>query len=509
MLCAPSRIDYEHSESEERLHNSTCSREVNKTIEIPHHNSQTDGNYIMSAPILSLIGRGSAIRSQLRPHLLAPTALAKPINHQQKRFLDLQEYQSKQILHEHGVEVQRFKVASNMEEAKQILYPELGQDERTTSPSRWAGFNTDISTSDEFVIKAQVLAGGRGKGHFKNSSLQGGVQLTTDRREALRYVECMLQDHLVTKQTKSEGVLVQNVMIADAVRLKREFYFAIVLDRSYDIGPIFVASSSGGMDIEEVAAKDPEAIRRFTIPIDMELDFDTSRRIAMAAFDLSMQDLDIIDQVAREIQRLHKMFLKLDATQVEINPLGITTAQKVICVDAKIKFDENARFRHKWLDEIEQMNAPEMDERDYEARKHNLNFIGLDGSIGCLVNGAGLAMATMDIIKLHGGEPANFLDVGGGASVKQVLEAFRIITSDKNVKAIFVNIFGGIMRCDTIAEGIIEAVKTLNLNRPIVCRLQGSKVEEARSMIESSKLSIHMLDDLDEAANLAVEIATK
>lgn len=437
-------------------------------------------------------------------------------------YFDLQEYQSKQILHEHGVQVQRFKVVSTVDEARQVLFPEDNQtaalpnkqpDRTKPNPdvrSRWSGFDTDISTSEEFVVKAQVLAGGRGKGRFVRSGLSGGVQLTTDRRDAMRYVERMLKDNLITKQTKPEGVLVQKVMIADAVRLKREFYFAIVLDRSYDIGPIFVASPAGGMDIEEVAANDPEAIRRFTIPIDMELDFDTSRRISMAAFDLNLQDLDIIDQVAREIQRLHKMFLKLDATQVEINPLGVTSSQKVICVDAKIKFDENARFRHKWLNEVEEMNAPEMDQRDVEARKHDLNFIGLDGSIGCLVNGAGLAMATMDIIKLHGGEPANFLDVGGGASVKQVLEAFRIITSDERVRTIFVNIFGGIMRCDTVAQGIIEAATTLNLIRmPIVCRLQGSKVQEARSLIESSKLPIHMLDDLDAAANLAVDFATE
>jgi succinyl-CoA synthetase beta subunit len=450
------------------------------------------------------------------------------IGYQQKRFFDLQEYQSKQILHQHGVQVQRFKVVSSMDEARQVLYPENhGHDkvaaasslsgpldnDTKQSPiavqSKWSGFDTDISVSNEFVVKAQVLAGGRGKGYFKGSKLRGGVQLTRDRHAALNYVESMLQDHLVTKQTSSDGVLVHKVMIADAVRLKREFYFAIVLDRSYDIGPIFVASPSGGMDIEDVAAKDPEAIRRFTIPIDMELDFDTTRKIVMVAFDLNQQDLNVIDQAAREIQKLHKLFLELDATQVEINPLGITTNEKVICVDAKIKFDENARFRHKWLDELEQMNAAEMDKRDCEARKHQLNFIGLDGSIGCLVNGAGLAMATMDIIKLHGGEPANFLDVGGGASVRQVLEAFKIITSDKNVRTIFVNIFGGIMRCDTIAEGIIEAAKLLKLNTPIVCRLQGSKVNEARSLIESSRLPIRMLDDLDEAASLAVDIATK
>jgi len=355
------------------------------------------------------------------------------------------------------------------------------------------------------VIKAQVLAGGRGKGVFKKSSLKGGVLLTKERQEAYDISRSMLNDKLVTKQTTSEGVLVKKVMIAEAVRLNKEFYFAIVLDRSYDEGPIFVACPYGGMDIEELAAKDESAIRRFTIPIDVELDFDTSRRMVMAAFDLNLHELDIIDQCAREIMKLHKMFLELDATQVEINPLGVTKSNKVISVDAKIKFDENARFRHKWLDEVEEMNLEEIDKRDYAAKKHDLNFIGLDGTIGCLVNGAGLAMATMDIIKLHGGEPANFLDVGGGASANQVTEAFRIISSDTKVKAIFVNIFGGIMRCDTIAEGILQAAQTLKLTTPIVCRLQGTRVDDARRLLQGSSLNILTCDDLDEAAKLAVD----
>lgn len=424
-------------------------------------------------------------------------------NNQQRRYLDLQEYQSKQLLHEHGVQIQRFRVVSSAQEAAETLFPD--EFEAQPSNARWSGFEGDISKADEFVIKAQVLAGGRGRGRFKNSSLQGGVQLTKERRDALKYAEHMLNDRLVTKQTKSDGVLVQKVMIAEAVRLAKEFYFAIVLDRSYDCGPIFVASPHGGMDIEEVAAKDEKSIKRFTIPIDLELDFDTARRMVMVAYDLSLHDLDIIDQCAREVMKLHAMFLKLDATQVEINPLGVTKSHKVISVDAKIKFDENARFRHKWLDEIEQMNSGEIDKRDFEARKHNLNFIGLDGTIGCLVNGAGLAMATMDIIKLHGGEPANFLDVGGSATANQVTEALRIISSDPHVKAIFVNIFGGIMRCDTVAEGIIQAAKTLQLDTPIVCRLQGTRVTDARKLLEQSGLSILACSDLDEAAALAVK----
>lgn len=462
----------------------------------------------MTVSMLNIIGKSLGHRIHAGLPRTSTTTTTKFINHEQKRFLDLQEYQSKQILHESGVQVQRFKVVSSIEQAKQVLYPEVEKKRHPPlAESRWSGFNEDISQAHEFVIKAQVLAGGRGKGFFKNSGLNGGVKLTKDRRTALKLVEDMLNDYLITKQTTKDGVLVDKVMIAEAVRLKKEYYFAIVLDRSYDSGPILIASPCGGIDIEEVAEKDPYAIRRFTIPIDMELEFDTARRIAMAAFDLNLHDLDLIDQCAREIVKLHTMFLKLDATQVEINPLGVTNRREVISVDAKIKLDESARFRHKWLDEVETMNKNEVDGRDFEARKHNLNFIGLDGSIGCLVNGAGLAMATMDIIKLHGGEPANFLDVGGGATVEQVTQAFKIISSDTKVRAIFVNIFGGIMRCDVVAEGIINAADTLRLQIPIICRLQGTRVDDARALIEKCKMLIYTQDDLDEAAKLAVNLS--
>lgn len=425
------------------------------------------------------------------------------LNYGQRRNLDLQEYQAKQLLYEHGLQVQHFKVVSNREEIESVFddNPEV---KRATS--RWSGTDKDISESEEFVIKAQVLAGGRGKGYFKNSNLQGGVKLTESPYEAVNLASLMLKDNLITKQTGKEGVLVQRVMIAEAVRLVKEFYFAILFDRTYDKGPIFVASPRGGMDIEEVAAQDDSAIKRFTVPIDLKLDFDSARRIAMTGFELGLTELDIIDQCAREIMKLHSMFLKFDATQIEINPLGVTTKRKVISVDAKIKLDEAARFRHGWLDEIEQLNQNEVDKREFEAHKHNLNFIGLDGSVGCLVNGAGLAMATMDLIKLHGGQPANFLDVGGGATAEQVTAALKIINSDTNVKAILVNIFGGIMRCDTVAKGIIEAYKKLRLNLPIVVRLEGTLVEEAKSMIRDSELNIITCDNFDEAARKAIDL---
>lgn len=443
-----------------------------------------------------------AIPARSQPILQASHSL----NHLQRRFLDLQEYQSKQILHENGVHVQKFRVVADKSQIAQTLFPT----ENTPSSvalDRWSGFKEGVHGSEEYVIKAQVLAGGRGKGYFKNSLSRGGVKLTTDPNEAVRMAETMLNDYLITKQTTQEGVLVERVMIAEAVTLKKELYLAIVLDRSYDKGPILVMSPYGGMDIEDIAEKNDDAIRKFTIPIDVELDLDTAKRIAMMGLDLNAYQMDIIDQCADQIVKLYSLFIKLDATQIEINPLGVTDKQKVICVDAKINFDESARFRHKWLDELEKMNEKEIDQRENQARKHNLNFIGLDGSIGCLVNGAGLAMATMDIIKLHGGEPANFLDVGGGATVDQVKAAFEIISSDQNVKAIFVNIFGGIMRCDTVAQGIIEAIKSLDMRVPIVVRLEGTRVEEAKKLIRESKLNLISEDDFDQAALQAVRLS--
>lgn len=462
----------------------------------------------MSAGILKLLRHGE-IQSHLgRNFIFRSSSLVNQLtNYRQSRFLNLHEYQSKQILHENGIAVQRFKVVTNSRDVKQVLSPDIHSGE-APKQSKWSGISEDISQADEFVIKAQILAGGRGKGKFINSGLEGGVQLTKDRKTATRIAESMLNDYLITKQTGNDGVLVERVMIAEAVKIKKEFYFAIVFDRSYDSGPILVMSSSGGMDIEEIASQNSDAIKKFTIPIDEELDLDTARKIVVLAFELNLNDTDIINKCAEQITRLHQLFLRLDATQIEINPLGITNKREVICVDAKINFDENARFRHKWVEEVENMNKTELDHRDYEAKKHNLNFIGLDGSIGCLVNGAGLAMATMDIIKLHGGEPANFLDIGGGATLEQVKAAFKIINSDLKVKAIFVNIFGGIMRCDTVAQGIVEAIKSLDLKLPIVVRLEGTRVDEAKELLRGSSLNIISCDDFDEAAKRVVRMSS-
>lgn len=443
----------------------------------------------------------SAYNLRLINRLLVP----RLVNLEQRRFLDLQEFQSKQILYEHGVKVQKFKVVENSDQVNQVIFPaNFGH----LKPKRWSGMDEDISNTKEFVVKAQVLAGGRGKGWFMNSGMHSGVQLIKERDKAASAAETMLGDNLITKQTGPEGVRVDRVMIAEAVTLIKEFYFAIVLDRSYDSGPLLITSPHGGVEIEELAARDNRAIRKFKLPLGTELDYDTARKMCTLAFDLSLNETDIINQCADQMMKLHALFLKLDATQIEINPFGLTTEQEMICVDAKIKFDENARFRQRWQDELEEMNKLEVDKRDYEAKRHNLNFIGLEGNIGCLVNGAGLAMATMDIIKLHGGSPANFLDVGGSATVDQVTEAFRIISGDPKVQAIFVNIFGGIMRCDVIAEGIIRATETLHLTTPVVCRLQGTRVEQARKLIEESRLQIVSQDGFDEAAKMAVSLTT-
>lgn len=471
-------------------------------------NSILEIDSIMSAGILKLL-RHSGIPFHLgRNFIFGSSSLVNQLsNYRQSRFLNLQEYQSKQILHENGIAVQRFKVVTNSNEVEQVLSPKVHGGE-VPKQTKWSGISEDISQANEFVIKAQILAGGRGKGKFLNSGLTGGVQLTKDKEKATNIAKSMLNDYLITKQTGDDGVFVERVMIAEAVNIKKEFYFAIVFDRSFDSGPILVMSSCGGMDIEEVALKNSDAIKKFTIPIDEELDLDTVKRIVVLAFDLNLNDTDIINRCAEQISRLHQLFLRLDATQIEINPLSITNKREVICVDAKINFDENARFRHKWVEEVENMNKAELDQRDYEAKKHNLNFIGLDGSIGCLVNGAGLAMATMDIIKLHGGEPANFLDIGGGATLEQVKAAFKIINSDSKVKAIFVNIFGGIMRCDTVAQGIIEATEVLDLKLPIVVRLEGTRVDEARKLISESRLNIISCDDFDEAAKRVVRVSS-
>merc|ERR1712141_517091 len=307
----------------------------------------------------------------------------------------------------------------------------------------------------------------------------------------------MLGHRLVTKQTPDEGVLVKKITVAQALDIARETYLAILMDRDSN-GPVIVASPEGGMDIEEVAEKFPDRIFKEVIDINVGL---TNEQALRLASNLDFQD-ELTGYAALQIKRLYNLFIGVDATQVEVNPFGETPDGQVVCFDAKISFDDNAEFRQKPIFDMD--DKAETDPREVQAAKYNLSYIGMDGNIACLVNGAGLAMATMDIIKLHGGNPANFLDLGGGIREDGVFQAFKIITSDKRVKAILVNIFGGIVDCAVIAKGITKANAGLDLGVPIVVRLEGTNVTEARRILDSSGMLIETADNLEDAAIKAV-----
>lgn len=389
------------------------------------------------------------------------------------RNLNLLEYQSKHLLREQGVTIQNF-----------CMIDENGADELNN-------FNVK-----EYVIKAQILAGGRGKGHFDNG-FKGGVHITQKRNEILDIVNKMLGYKLITKQTPKEGIPVNKIMIAESVNIVRETYLCILMDREKN-GPVVIASPAGGVDIEGVAEKTPHLIK--TIPIDIFDGVTDAIAYELAEF-LDFKGV-LRQKAAYEIKKLWQLFTAVDATQIEINPLVETDDNQVISVDAKLNFDDNAKYRQKNIFSMEDVN--ECDPREVEAAKYNLNYIGMTGNIGCLVNGAGLAMATMDIIKLYGGDPANFLDVGGGVKEDQVRSAFEIITSDEKVKAILVNVFGGIVNCATIANGIVGALKTMSLKVPLVVRLEGTNAEVARQILKDSGLPIITAENLDEAAKKAV-----
>jgi len=394
----------------------------------------------------------------------------------QARELNLHEYSSKALMDKYGVRTQKWRLATTPEEAESAA--------------------KDLNAV-EFVVKAQILAGGRGKGVFDNG-FKGGVHLCKTPNEARAFAEKMLGHKLITKQTSAEGSPVNKLMIAQSVDLARELYFAILMDRAYK-GPVLVASPQGGMDIEAVAHETPELIFKEAIDITTGVKPEQTRRLAEK---LGFTAEDKIRDAQEQMSRLYDLFLSLDATQVEVNPFAETTDGKVYAVDAKINFDDNAAFRQQ--DVFAQGDSSEDDPREVAANKVGLNYVGMDGNIGCMVNGAGLAMATMDIIKLYKGTPANFLDVGGGANEQQVTEAFKILTSDKHVKAILVNIFGGIMRCDTIAQGIIAAAKQVKLSIPLVVRLEGTNVALGKDLLEKSGLPIITASDLDDAAQKAV-----
>ncbi|KAI8821070.1 ATP-grasp domain-containing protein [Fimicolochytrium jonesii] len=400
----------------------------------------------------------------------------------QKRNLSIHEHLSMGLLNEYGVKVPKGAVATSPAEAEKIA--------------------KSLSSSD-YVIKAQVLAGGRGKGHF-DSGLKGGVRVVYSPTEVKMFAEKMLGHKLITKQTGAGGRPCNAVYVVERLYVRREYYFAIIQDRTTQ-GPVIVASSQGGMDIETVAAETPEALVTHSVDINVGLKREDAVNVAKKlGFTGKAQE-----EAADTFERLYKLFIEKDATMIEINPLAEVHQEggesTVMCMDAKFGFDDNAEFRQEKIFQLR--DKTQEDAREVAAAKWNLNYIGLDGSIGCLVNGAGLAMATMDIIKLHGGEPANFLDVGGGAKADQVTEAFKIISSDPRVSAILVNIFGGIMRCDIIAEGIISAVNQLGLNLPLIVRLQGTEVDAAKKLIKDSGLRMFSVDDLDVAASKAVQMS--
>uniref|UniRef100_A0A8B9YXG4 Succinate--CoA ligase [ADP-forming] subunit beta, mitochondrial n=1 Tax=Buteo japonicus TaxID=224669 RepID=A0A8B9YXG4_9AVES len=379
------------------------------------------------------------------------------VQQQQQRSLSLHEYMSMGLLQEAGISVPHGLVARTPDEAYKIA-KEIG--------------------SKDLVVKAQVLAGGRGKGTFEGG-LKGGVKIVFSPEEAKDISSKMIGKKLFTKQTGEKGRICNQVFICERRYPRREYYFAITMERSFQ-GPVLIGSSQGGVNIEDVAAENPDAIIK--------------------------EPIDIVEGIKKEqAVRVIVNILKYFQVIVEVNPTLHDSALSMMCMDAKINFDSNSAYRQKKI--FDMQDWTQEDQRDRDAAKADLNYIGLDGNIGCLVNGAGLAMATMDIIKLHGGTPANFLDVGGGATVQQVTEAFKLITSDKKVLAILVNIFGGIMRCDVIAQGIVMAVKDLDLKIPIVVRLQGTRVDDAKALITASGLKILACDDLDEAAKMVVKLS--
>lgn len=353
--------------------------------------------------------------------------------------------------------------------------------------------------TNELVIKAQALTGGRGKGHFDNG-FQGGVKLISSPEEAQELAEKMLGHKLITKQTGAAGKEVTAVYICERRDALSEAYLAILMDRGSQC-PMIVASSQGGMDIEGVAAKDPDAIKTFPVPLDQGVTDELATKIGSC---LGYTE-EAIPEAAKAVQNLYKTFMAKDCTQVEINPLSETPDHKVLAMDAKLGFDDNAEFRQEevfsWRDPTQE------DAQEVEADKYGLNFIKLDGNIANIVNGAGLAMATMDIIKLYGGEPANFLDCGGTATPQTIEKAFELILSEKSVNGIFVNIFGGIVRCDYVAEGLIAATKNFNLDIPVVVRLQGTNMAKAKELINNSGLKLFAFEDLDPAAEKIVSLA--
>jgi succinyl-CoA synthetase beta subunit len=383
--------------------------------------------------------------------------------------MNIHEYQAKQLLAKYGVAVPRGHVAYTAPEAQEVA-KQLG--------------------GPVWVVKAQIHAGGRGKG--------GGVKVVKALEDVWPTAEKMLGMTLITKQTGPQGKGVKRIYIEEGCDIRRELYLSMLIDRGSSRITV-IASTEGGMDIEEVAAKTPEKIHKVAIDPATGMQQFHARKVAFA---LALEGKQV-GACVKMLLGLYRAFVQLDASLIEINPLVVTGAGDVIPLDAKMNFDDNALFRHKDIQELR--DEDEEDPAEREAARHDLNYIKLDGNIGCMVNGAGLAMSTMDIIKLYGGEPANFLDVGGGATKDRVTEAFKIILRDPNVEGILVNIFGGIMRCDVIAEGVVSAAREVSLNVPLVVRLEGTNVDLGKQILSQSNLPIISGDDLADAAEKIVK----
>ncbi|KAK2534615.1 Suclg2 [Columba livia] len=485
----------------------------------------------------ALVGQAGAVLRDLALRSACLRGSFPAVQLTPRRWLNLQEYQSKKIMADHGVTVQRFFVADSANDALEAA---------------------QRLKAKEIVLKAQILAGGRGKGVF-NSGLKGGVHLTKDPKIVEQLAKQMIGYNLSTKQTPKDGVTVKKVMVAEALNISRETYFAILMDRACN-GPVMVGSPQGGVDIEEVAVTSPELI--FKEEIDIFEGIKDHQALQMAK-NLGFKG-PLQQQAADQIKKLYNLFLKIDATQVEVNPFGETPEGQVVCFDAKINFDDNAEFRQKEIFAMDDKSENEPIEN--EAAKYDLKYIGLDGNIACFVNGAGLAMATCDIISLNGGKPANFLDLGGGVKEAQVYQAFKLLTADPKVpsmgqclqfsrttegqqktlkgcllllctvmllksglassphlsqwrflcgfwefqvEAILVNIFGGIVNCAIIANGITRACRELELKVPLVVRLEGTNVHEAQRILNESGLPIMSANDLEDAAKKAVASVAK
>jgi len=394
--------------------------------------------------------------------------------------MNIHEYQAKALFEAYNIPVTRGVAIHMPEEPEEILGA------------------LDSISSDKYVVKAQIHAGGRGKGTFVDG-LKGGVKLAESKEEADDLARKMLGNTLVTHQTGPEGRKVNTVYFSEAIAIEKEYYLAILLDRASS-QPVIVASTEGGVEIEKVAEETPNKITKVFIDPTLGLKPFQAR---LVVYGLGFQGKQA-SQMGKIVSSLYRLFCEKDCSLVEINPLISTPNGHIVALDAKVSFDDNALFRHPDITEMRDLN--EENSKEVEASKYSLNYIALDGNIACMVNGAGLAMATMDIIKHYGGNPANFLDVGGGATEEQVTQAFKIILSDPNVKGILVNIFGGIMQCDVIAAGIIEAANAVNITVPLVVRLEGTNVDMGKKLLEDSSLAINSADSLGEAAQNIIKL---